>query len=712
MASPDAELKVKIEAELAGFAAQMKGATQDVNNFAVSADGSLVTFGKSLNTLERQLKAFQGGLKNTLDPSRIALLNNAIDITKTKIAQTNDVISGNALNKFSAGANQAAFATTNLSRVLQDAPFGFIGIQNNLNPLLESFQQLKKETGSTGSALKALVGSLMGPAGIGLALSAVSAGLLLYQQYQQKANRETVAAIDLNKELADSIKTVSEVESEGRKNASSDLSKLQSLYNATQNVNIPLKERLRLANELIKQNPTYLNGLSAEDVLAGKAAESYKKLSNAILAKGLAQAGEANRQKLTNKFLEDTTALLTAQEELRTAESRVKSGPTALPGLAAAQQANQLSNSFTDAKSKVDQLNGSLKNTENQLKLNDQVTQSLIDKFGAGVVIDDEKIKKTGQSVKTVADIFKALNIDLKQVEASVDGTFGDAAKERVSAFKKAIDELISIGIKPSDSIIKGLQDKLLGAQTPELKNAGAKFAGVVVSSVQSGFESAGGVLPKQLTDGNAARTLIAPFQELNNYIGVELFPQLQAGFNNFFSDILEKGTFSFGSLGQAILKTFTSVLANEATKGILGLLNPAQTNLQKGGKGLFGLVASVIGAGGKAAAAPTIASVAGSTGGFLGTGAALGTAATGVAATGGLLLPILGGIAAAAGIASLFKKRRVEPQPAFSNTSGFNTSQVSSTSIDYGRVVFEISGVNLVGVLNRAGQKLQRFGP
>jgi hypothetical protein len=46
------------------------------------------------------------------------------------------------------GANQATSAMTNLGRVIQDAPFGIIGITNNINPLLESFQRLKTETGS------------------------------------------------------------------------------------------------------------------------------------------------------------------------------------------------------------------------------------------------------------------------------------------------------------------------------------------------------------------------------------------------------------------------------------------------------------------------------------------------------------------------------------------------------------------------------------
>jgi hypothetical protein len=74
----------------------------------------------------------------------------------------------------------ATNALTNLSRVAQDAPYGFMGIANNLNPLLESFQRLSKESGGAGSALKALVGGLTGPAGIGLALGAASSLLVAF----------------------------------------------------------------------------------------------------------------------------------------------------------------------------------------------------------------------------------------------------------------------------------------------------------------------------------------------------------------------------------------------------------------------------------------------------------------------------------------------------------------------------------------------------
>ena len=124
----------------------------------------------------------------------------------------------------------------------------------------------------------------------------------------------------------------------------------------------------------------------------------------------------------------------------------------------------------------------------------------------------------------------------------------------------------------------------------------------------------------------------------------------------------------------------------------------------EKGG-GLISGIVGLIGAGKKAA---PLANIAKSTGGILGSSATL---AAPVAASGGALLPILAGVAAIAGIASLFKKKQQAPIPQASST--ISTSAAGSAQ-DFGggRVVFEISGTNLIGVLNRAGAKLQRFGP
>ena len=641
------------------------------------------------------------------------------------------------------GSNSAAFALTNLGRVAQDAPFGFIGIQNNLNPLLESFTRLKQETGGTGSALKALGSSLIGPAGLGIALSLVSAGVLLYQQYQQKANRETKVAVDANKELADSIKSISGVQAEGRSNASKDLSQLQSLYNATQNANIPAKERLKIADDLIKRYPKYLEGLTAEQVLAGKAASAYISLTNAILAKGYAQAAEENRQKLINQQLNAKVELTKEQAALdksaaelskRTAQKQATldiQGQAALEG-----GISKTSKAVENSKNKINELNQVYKNAASEIKILDDVTQGLIKTFGADVVIDPEKIDKSNKNLKTQSDILKALSVDFKQIASDVSITFGQGNEQRVVALRKAINDLISIGFTADSSIIKRLQTQLLAIDPDQIKAQGKEVGVNAAIGIGKGLASAGPVISKDF--GNSLKIGLNDWQL---YVNDTLLPKIQSNFETFFNDILMKGKLSFDSLGKAILSTMLSVLASEAAMGFTNLFKYDTGKIDK--KSATPLISGLakllgIGAGGAAAGVATagaLSGVAASTGGVilgapiaaagtigLGTvgagvaaGGAVGVGTAGVAAgtvaSGGLLLPILAGIAAAAGIVSLLSKKKRVPVPQASST--ISTSAAGSAQ-DFGggRVVFEISGTNLIGVLNRAGAKLQRFGP
>ena len=113
-----------------------------------------------------------------------------------------------SLDKYTKSSNTATQATINLGRVVQDAPYGFIGIANNLNPLLESFQRLKAEAGTNKAALKGLAGSLTGAGGLGLALSVASSLAIVFSDKifgAGKAAKETATAAD---QLKDSIKGI------------------------------------------------------------------------------------------------------------------------------------------------------------------------------------------------------------------------------------------------------------------------------------------------------------------------------------------------------------------------------------------------------------------------------------------------------------------------------------------------------------------------
>lgn len=130
-----------------------------------------------LQKAENQLRQFQNQLKKSTDTTEITRLNVSI----ANLRGTIDNI-GTAMGSTAKKTGDATNSLVNLSRVAQDAPYGFIGIANNLNPMLESFQRLQKETGSTTNAIKSMIAGLTGPAGLGLALGVISSLVVTYSK--------------------------------------------------------------------------------------------------------------------------------------------------------------------------------------------------------------------------------------------------------------------------------------------------------------------------------------------------------------------------------------------------------------------------------------------------------------------------------------------------------------------------------------------------
>jgi hypothetical protein len=147
-------------------------------------------------------------------------VNKALDSTSKTLTQTSEaaVKAGKALNtELKTGSTQASQSITNLSRVLQDAPFGFIGIANNINPLIESFSRLKAESGSVGGALKSLVGGLAGGGGLGIAFAAITSaitfaqiGLSMWSRGSDKAKKSSEEFSDQLENTKESLKAVTE----------------------------------------------------------------------------------------------------------------------------------------------------------------------------------------------------------------------------------------------------------------------------------------------------------------------------------------------------------------------------------------------------------------------------------------------------------------------------------------------------------------------
>ena len=178
---------------------------------------------------------------------------------------------GTAFKTLPSTSNQATNALTNLSRVAQDAPYGFIGIANNLNPLLESFQRLQVSAGSTGGALKQMAQGLMGPAGIGLALGAVSSIIVAFGPKIADFIKGTDKASEAEDKFATSLK-------DARAEASETGIRLQAYLAISQNANVSEERRAEafraVVTELGKVNSAYAATITNVDQ-ARKAVDLY-----------------------------------------------------------------------------------------------------------------------------------------------------------------------------------------------------------------------------------------------------------------------------------------------------------------------------------------------------------------------------------------------------------------------------------------------------
>lgn len=333
------QLKITVGADVSAVISSLNKASAEVKNFAKTGSGNLSIVSKAMNELG-------AAAKKATNTSDLAKFNSAIE-NLSKEAQRLRNIGKQGFdefgNKIKRGAEQAAqgvdrlnkssnrsfIALDNLSRVAQDAPYGIRGIANNINPLVESFQRLQKETGGTKNALKAMLGSLSGAGGIGLAVGVVSSLLVVFGdklfnsgKQSNKAKGELDKYRDSLRDYVETLEDVRGAQIKGIQAAQEEITKLKTLYTATQNANIPLAKRRELVDELQKQYPKYFANIKDEIILAGGAKDAYNDLATAIIEAAKAKAASDRITQISNENLaiqEQQTDLLAerAREEAK-----------------------------------------------------------------------------------------------------------------------------------------------------------------------------------------------------------------------------------------------------------------------------------------------------------------------------------------------------------------------------------------------------------
>jgi hypothetical protein len=290
-------------------------------------DGLRKGFGESvkiIETLEKQVLDLDKALRAATDLPTIQGLNTQLAQTKAALNQ----LKSSGIDPLTKATSNYNSVGTDFARIIQDAPFGIIGVGNNITQLAGSFQVLKNQTGSTSAALKQSFASIFSSGNaLILGISVLTTVLTVLQQNgffkTEQAAKSLSERLD---EYREKLEGVTKANLEGQISAQKEISNFKLLTIQAENTNISLEKRLQAVDQLKKQYPEYLKNLTDEQILTGKVGESYQNLTNDIIALSKAKALSAELDKkagdiLTLRLQEEERAnkVLELREKLQTA---------------------------------------------------------------------------------------------------------------------------------------------------------------------------------------------------------------------------------------------------------------------------------------------------------------------------------------------------------------------------------------------------------
>lgn len=287
-------LKIDITANANQLIAAINKANARVKELGATIQ-TLPTGDKQFNKLSRELARTQNTIKQLSDSY------NKLGIQSEEVAPKLQQV-GNA-------SKSARTALTSLSLTIQDLPFGFLGVQNNLPGVIQGFGNLTATTnGKVLPAFKEIGKSLLGPAGIFLGFSAVTSivtvAIQKYGSLGDAFNALISNAKVLTKEQRDFAENLAK--------ESTEVITLTSLYKSFEG---DRKKQYEIIQKLNQISPQYFGNLKAEKTNLDEVNKSLDRYINSFIAKIYIESQQKKINELFTKYAEQVTKIVVAETE-------------------------------------------------------------------------------------------------------------------------------------------------------------------------------------------------------------------------------------------------------------------------------------------------------------------------------------------------------------------------------------------------------------
>lgn len=416
----------------AALRAAMNGTKASMEDLTKAATGT----GQSYNALVNSMAALRKELRN-IDTSteegqkRFNELSGQILSVNTRLKEM-DAATGNYQRNVGNYAGAVRGLNLAMAQVVRELPslkmgadMFFLAISNNLPILVDNIQLVREqnakmlaETGKAPKLITQVVKSLFSwnsLMSVAVTLLTLFGGKVIdWVSGLFKAKEETDEAAKALEELNKAMKDIAQAEAKATASA-------KTYYSIATDVTRSMEDRLGAAQKLIKEYPQYLSDFSEEEVIAGKAADAYGRLSLSIQEAARAKAA---MQKITENYskildlqlqLDEKQAELDSATEARDVYAVYKNRADSLTtNPLAAQGAVNLASQYA---AQYDEYSREV----NRLTEDTESLTSQIEELTAVNTALQSKISLTSEYLEGQADAAKKAADELERLKAAAD---------------------------------------------------------------------------------------------------------------------------------------------------------------------------------------------------------------------------------------------------------------------------------------------------
>jgi hypothetical protein len=548
--------------------------------FEIGAD--VTKFTKSIGEVEDELKRLKDVLK-TQTGSAISETNKQINELQKSLVNLKKL----GLESTQSFGKASTNALTSLSLAIQDVSFGFIGIQNNLPGIVQGFSQMNTNAQTGATIMSQLGAALIGPAGLYLAFSAVTAivtkitleygslGAALDALFnkQTKFNEVIKRANESFKEYSKSILTNNEINGQASASQNGQALAARALLATILNLSKTEAERKKALDALKKLDEERFKNFDIEKGKIDGLKQAVEGYTRALIA-----------QSVANKFVDQVSSTSVELEKQRNALQELYDQIDLLektyPNLA--YEAEKYKNEVIDSQGrlgagmvnptkgvidyistlkKIGEQEGSIKVLVKQLEDLNTATLKAV-QSASKLASPPKPVKEKKEKVEGLGKIVYGAEVESRDADMSLD----------------FINKLILVNLKKAwgkNGIFNTVLNRLLEERKNLLKKKLEEEAAILAPKKVG--KIAGAPLSAELeAQLGAYQVYLAKLQEVQALLSSTFLQPLENAFMNLF----ETGKFGFKAFADAVLKQIQQLVAKIIATGIISLI----ANLASGG--------------------------------------------------------------------------------------------------------------------------------